>query len=343
MTTSPAPLPDPGSGSPVTYTARSPEDLLALVPIVLGFEPAESVVMFTFGSDRPFHARVDLPPRGDPAACREVAESLVAAARNNSTPMVALVLYSADPAAAQPAWRALRRRCERARIRIVDAMITDGRRYHPMLARDPRLREVGIPYDSDNHPFRARAVVTGTVVHPTRDHLVATLDPDPGLQAGVERALEAGDLVGEGVPEAASTLREAGHRAAALVSRHVADRTVATDDEVARLVWDFQSARVRDAAWGLMRRNEAQAHLDFWSDVVRRTPQRLAAAPLALAAYAAWLTGDGALAWAGVDRCRAVDPAYGLAGLVAFGLEHAVPPDLAEPRFDWGMGWEGVD
>ena len=47
--------------SPTTLTARTPEDILAVVPVVLGFEPTESLVMLTFGSDPPFHARVDLP------------------------------------------------------------------------------------------------------------------------------------------------------------------------------------------------------------------------------------------------------------------------------------------
>ena len=48
-----------------TLTARTPEDVLAVVPVVLGFEPTESMVMLTFGSDPPFHARVDLPDRAD--------------------------------------------------------------------------------------------------------------------------------------------------------------------------------------------------------------------------------------------------------------------------------------
>ena len=43
-------------------TTRTPEDVLAAVPVVLGFEPLDSVVMLTFGGGETFHARVDLPP-----------------------------------------------------------------------------------------------------------------------------------------------------------------------------------------------------------------------------------------------------------------------------------------
>ena len=45
----------------ITLTARTPEDVLAAVPVVLGFEPRDSVVMLTFGGDR------DLPRAGRPA------------------------------------------------------------------------------------------------------------------------------------------------------------------------------------------------------------------------------------------------------------------------------------
>ena len=51
-----------------TLTARGPEDLLAAVPVVLGFHPQDSLVMLTFGAVRSFHARVDLPPSADDAA-----------------------------------------------------------------------------------------------------------------------------------------------------------------------------------------------------------------------------------------------------------------------------------
>ena len=44
MTSTPAPTP-----TPVPLVARTPEDLLAFVPISLGFSPESSVAMLTFG------------------------------------------------------------------------------------------------------------------------------------------------------------------------------------------------------------------------------------------------------------------------------------------------------
>ena len=77
-----------------------------------------------------------------------------------------------------------------------------------------------------------------------------------------------------------------------------------------------------------MTRAVAPAHVGFWTDVVRRAPDDLLAAPAALLAFAAWLAGHGALAWCAVDRCQAVQPDYALAARVAGLLVDAV----AAPR-----------
>ena len=50
-----------------------------------------------------------------------------------------------------------------------------------------------------------------------------------------------------------------------------------------------------------------------------------------LLAFAAWLSGDGALAWCAVERCLAADPDHTLAHLVARALEQAVPPSEWSP------------
>ncbi len=50
-----------------------------------------------------------------------------------------------------------------------------------------------------------------------------------------------------------------------------------------------------------------------------------------LLAFAAWLAGDGALAWCALDRCALADPDYRMAGLVAHTLEHALPPSAWTP------------
>ena len=56
--------------------------------------------------------------------------------------------------------------------------------------------------------------------------------------------------------------------------------------------------------------------MDLWRDVVRRAPADLRAAPAALLGFAAWLSGDGALAWCAVECALEAEPDYSLAGLL---------------------------
>ena len=61
-------------------------------------------------------------------------------------------------------------------------MRADGRRYYPLLG-DKRLREIGVAYDVESHPFAAEAVLHGIVVERDRDAVVASAAPDPSRSA----------------------------------------------------------------------------------------------------------------------------------------------------------------
>ncbi|GAA1770309.1 hypothetical protein GCM10009795_015510 [Nocardioides hankookensis] len=311
-----------------TLTARTPEDVLAVVPVVLGFEPTESMVMLTFGSDPPFHARVDLPDdEGDVA---EMTAMLVAPAREHRVPRAFLLVYSERDRLADRALGATARALQRAGIEVIDGLRTDGSRWWPVPSR-PSLPADGVPYDLSAHPFAAQAVYDGRVVHASRERLAQSIAADPVLVGRVVPALAA--LTGDPPPAL-----DEGRWVRELVVRHVASRTVPDDADLARLLRGMLDVRVRDAAWSPLRRDRSREHVELWSDVVRRAPDPLVPAPAALLAFAAWQAGQGALAWCAVDRCVDVDPGYSLAGLVAELLTRAVPPDTWEGEFDWTVG-----
>ncbi len=325
-------LPDPES--PITI--RNAEDMVAAAPVLLGFQPADSVVVVTSGGQRAFHARCNLPPRdADENDLRELEQSVVQPLRRHRVRTVLLLFYSDDPRAVRRAWRVLRRAIEGVGVSVAEALrVVDGR-YFPLLAGDRALREVGIPCDVSAHPIRVRAVLQGQVTHPSREALVATIEPDPAAQAAVAALLDdrpVADRLGEG------------RWLVGLVTRCTDDRAapqLAADAELARLLLAVRDTVLRDAAWSLIDRESAPEHLRFWSDVLRRAPEHLVPAPAALAGWSAWQVGDGALAWAAVDRCRDADPRYALAHLLAQALEQAVPPDDWEAHWDWAHPLDG--
>lgn len=319
-------LPDPES--PITI--RNAEDMVAAAPVLLGFQPADSVVVVTSGGHRSFHARCDLPPRdADETDLRDLERSVVQPLRRHRVRTVLLLFYSDDPRAVRRAWRVLRPAIEGAGVYVAEALrVVDGR-YFPLLAADRALREIGIPCDVSAHPIRVRAVLQGQVTHASREALVSTIEPDAVAQAAVAALLDDRPV--------ADRLDE-GRWLVGLVTRctHPSGESEgAHHGEVARLLLAVRDTVLRDAAWSLIDRACAPRHLRFWSDVLRRAPEHLVAAPAALAGWAAWQVGDGALAWAAVDRCRDADPRYALAHLLAQALEHAVPPDDWEGHWDW--------
>ena len=121
-----------------TLTARSPEDVLAAVPLVLGFMPEESVVMLTFGAEHPFHARLDLPRNARER--RAAAEALVDPAVRHRVRRVLFVLYAVDAALARSCARALVRTFTRSGVAVVDVLRSDGRCWFVRAARPDRLR-----------------------------------------------------------------------------------------------------------------------------------------------------------------------------------------------------------
>lgn len=325
---------------PTTLTARSPEDLLALAPFLLGFWPEESIVMLTFGADRPFHARIDLPPLPDQttATLRAVEESLLAPAREHHAQRVVLLYYSADPAAAAGMHRALRRACRRARIQLALAYHADGACYTDLTHPDPAVRERPRPYDVSCHPIVVQGIVEGRIAHRTRADMVASLEADPDAADAVAAALAAGRHADGGIPVDGWSIREEGRWVEALVGRLLVGHETPTDDDLAHLVWVMQAKRVRDAAWSLIHRSDAEDHVRLWRGVVRRTPDQLVAPPAALLGWSAWQAGDGALAWAAVDRCLRAEPDYTLATYLSRLLEDATPPERWEGGFDWAVG-----
>jgi hypothetical protein len=88
---------------------------------------------------------------------------------------------------------------------------------------------------------------------------------------------------------------------------------------------------VRDLVWCDIRRENVDGHVALWREVVRHSPEPLVAPAAGLLAFAAWLSGDGALAWCAVDRCLCADPDHVLGQLVGEALTTAMPPSSWRP------------
>lgn len=173
-----------------------------------------------------------------------------------------------------------------------------------------------MPYDVSAHPFVAEAILRGHVVHGSRAELAARLRPDPDEVALVERA--------EPQPPATPVWVHD------TLERHLAAGSRLAPAEAARLLVALADLDCRDAAWARMRRERGREEIELWVDLVRRCPEPLVGHAAAVLGFAAWVAGDGALAWCAVDRSTLADPGHSLARLVSELVASATSPDQWE-------------
>lgn len=334
-----------------TLRLKSPTDLLALVPCVLGFHPQDSLVLVVLAAEGGnLHARVDLV-REDVDIDAAV-ESLLPAVRRVGARTVALVAYTDDCFLAEEAVDELAEALAAVDVEVVIALRAEADRWWALGCEDDAYPSEGSPYDVREHPITAQSVLDGKVTFPSRRALADSLigsDVDD-IEAVAEAADEAmrrfreaagQDMLhvdGDVIPFPAHATSGARQHLVAeglwvrdRVRRYLDTREPLDSDEAGRLAVALVNIAVRDVAWSEMTRENAASHVELWRDLVRRTPHDLLAAPAALLAFAAWLSGDGALAWCALDRCQEAEPGYSLAGLLTQALVAAIPPSTWTP------------
>lgn len=311
--------------------ARTPSDLVAIVPLVLGFHPSDSVVLLTFGPPGgSFHARVDLPVSRDEQV--HVAEMLLGAVVANDVRRAAVLLFTDDVAAAEAQADEILGRLLEHSCSVIEVIRVDDGHWHPV----PDDGGPGTAYDLQTHPFTAQHVFDGQVVHADREALVDSLvgtDEDDATAVALAATRFADHLFSRqaAAPGSVAAMRDEATWLQRRVRRYLEDRSRPTAGEAGRMLVLASLVPTRDAAWAEITRPSAPEHVELWRDLVRRAPRDLLPGAGSLLAFAAWQRGDGALAWCSLDRVLDADPDYSMAHLVAGILTRAVPPDVWDP------------
>ena len=308
-------------------------DVLAFVPYSLGFHPRDSIVVVGIArGGRPMTGRADLA--ADEETARALAHELAGAVAVNRSTLAVVVAYTDDPGWAALSTDALLEELARRGVRVAHAFRADGTHWFPLLPGDGRWGGAGAPgtaYDVGAHALTAESVVEGRVTYADREELAASLDPaDPSLVDGVVAALaDLGRL-----PDRSARRAEAEWAAAWVRSRvdHPVEvpRWPAAED-AARLLRVLEPADARDVVLAEVTLPTARSQVPLWRALARLAPDGHRGPVSAVLAFAAWLDGDGALAWCAVDRARAADPDCSLAATVSALLENAMPPTTWEP------------
>jgi hypothetical protein len=320
----------------------SPDSLLAIIPALLGFHPASSMVVVGANSRGRVQVafRYDLPEPPDTAAAAKIATHAAAIVTRQQLTTAVVIGYGPGPMVT-PVADALVRELRRAEVTLHDVLRVQDGRYWSYACHNPRCcPPEGVPFDPRTHQDAVTMTGTGSRVLRDRAALAATIAPLGGLAAesmskAVRRAeRHAMDLRHKGSTAGRrDSIQQFIDEGRCAVSEAIAtyrrDERITSEDQIAHLAVALADLWVRDDAWARMEPGHVHDHLRLWTDLVRSVPARYVPAPASLLAFTAWQSGNGALANIAAERALAADPEYSMALLLLEAISAGMPPSAA--------------
>ena len=291
------------------------------MPYLLGFHPAESLVMMVI-AERLVKVTVRVDLVDDVTG---VAQRFGAIAVTNRATGVVLVAYSADPARADAMLLPVMERLES--LRVIEAIYTNGKRWWSRSCSAECCPAEGTPYEIQSNRLAAEAVFHGMTTLGDRSELERlTAGPSPAEQPELRKLADR--LVATVLrPDFEARRRRMRESVADYVARRKrGDRVELSDRDLVAFALLAMDLRVRDEAWIAISREDAWIHAELWQQVVARAVRELATPPLCLLGVAAWIEGQGALQVCCLERAMTIDRNYGMVGMLADLNERAVPP-----------------
>ncbi|MFD4834435.1 DUF4192 domain-containing protein [Streptomyces uncialis] len=334
---------------------RSASELADALPYILGYRPEDCVVLLglrqrdgygRFGG----RVRLGIPARAEdwPAVARQLARSLIIGGEHRGDKSDAIVVFVCkEPTEGETGQRVrdrlqlfvqlLRTSCGDFGVPVVEALcISDGRFWSyccPGGCCPPEGTSMGLPGSS---ALAAAATYAGLQVRGSLKEFQARLRPKDDAAPEQEAALDAArrtlrpriDDETSRPAVTTATLDLARRAMVRLADRPTTpgrmdmddqDDALLTHGEAAALIVGLQDRETRDEAAEWMEGTDAELALRLWRALARRCVGPYgdhAAAPLTLAGWAAWSTGDSLEAREALAMALAADPDYLFAWLL---------------------------
>ncbi|MGW0315229.1 DUF4192 domain-containing protein [Streptomyces flavidovirens] len=347
-------------------TLRGPAELADALPYLMGFHPTDSVVMVALHGRRGrFGGRLRLgiprSPREWPFVSDQLAECLVTGSeRRGGRPDGIVVFLCQDPADGEsarqvmerlrPFAQRLRTACGALDVPVFEALCISDGRYWSYCCPDERCcppdgNVLALPGTS---VMAAAAAYAGIQVRGTLRDMEARLAPRQPADQEQVRALDAAGLAlvprilggaereqvgAETLGLARRLMKRLGENKPASASwpdADAGDDTLISHDEAAAVILGLQDRETRDRAAEWMEGPDAESALRLWRALARRCAgayETHAPAPLTLAGWVAWSTGDEPGARVALGRALRSDPEYTFAQLLHQACNEGLDPE----------------
>jgi hypothetical protein len=338
---------------------RSPHDVLAVVPTILGFHPSHSLVVIAISGPRNrvrFATRVDVPKGSQPAsssrpprppshrAVKEQADALAAVLlpplQREQPHAIVVVGYQAPRELLQACATALRTGLS-PRPAVHDVLLVDDGRFWSLVCADTRCcPSEGTPVDVLGSALLAEAVSAGVVVLPDRAALYARVQPPTGaaLQEAGAAMTRARTAVARR-PDAAGSSRA--DVVLAMLDRALTPVTGAPMeaaqpafelDVLATVLLALEDGTVRDAVYHRIAAWPPDDAVErLLREMVTGLPAPDTAVASAMLAMAWYCRGDGAGASVALEPALVTDPTHPAVTLVSDILRGLIDPRQLRP------------
>lgn len=355
-----------GAATEPKVTLRSPAELAHALPYLMGFHPDDSIVMVALHGERSrFGGRVRLgipPDPGDwPTMAAHLAECLVEnSGRRGARPDSVVLFLCQDPREGEgppqlverlrPLAQQLRTACGALDVPVVEALcVSAGRWWSYCCAGTACCPPDGSPLiDSKDTVMAAAAAYAGIHVRGSLRDMEARLTPAADTEtAGQQLALDmaCAELVPRmlGSDDSEAVRLRTLDLVGAAMKRFRAvpydddtgrgdkrDDALLDDAEAAAIILGLQDRTTRDRAAEWMEPPYTDPALRLWRAVARRCVGAYAehaVAPLTLAGWVAWSSGDEPEARVALGRALDLDPHYTFARLLHHSLNAGLDPE----------------
>lgn len=331
-----------------TLRLKSPSELLAIVPYLLGFTPSDSIMVISLKNNTVgLTQRLDLPKHG---AGEAAARSLMPALLREPPDPVLLIAYESQPDRSAETIGALTSVLAAASIPIHDRIVVHHGHWRSLDCSEPwccPLEGQPVPTAAEAPALVSAFVGREPSPYASRDSFMAQLEAredcltDKEIETAL--ALDRGDVIGvwpqildTGDSAAEITPAMAASAAVSLQDVHLRDGLVAwlTPDtlDLADLPEEVQSLFSQlNREWGqdrpdtaaIVAMNRIQARLVRLCTML---PDEHAAPALTVLACFSWWRGNGALTRAALGRALRSEPDYRLARLLQRMVDLAIRP-----------------
>ncbi|MEU6015736.1 DUF4192 domain-containing protein [Streptomyces sp. NPDC047515] len=346
-------------------TLRGPAELADALPYLMGFHPNDSVVMVALHGGRGrFGGRLRLGIPQSPQEWQPVAEQLAeclikGSERRGERPDAIVIFLCQDPAETEsgsqimerlrPLAQRLRTACGALDVPVLEALCISDGRYWSYCCPDGRCcpaegNQLALPGTS---VMAAAAAYAGIQVRGTLREMEARLMPlrTPAAteqqraldSAGAELVPKILDEVGredvarETLGLVRRLMKRLGEAPVVVPSESdFEDDRLISHDEAAAVILGLQDRETRDKAAEWMEGPGAGSALRLWRALSRRCVapyEEHAAAPLTLAGWVSWSTGDEPAARVALGLALRVDPGYTFAQLLHEACNQGLDPE----------------